>query len=68
MHLQPGPAEWRLGATRCTWPPAGAHLHAALGPRYANIATGAGSPDPEPGTLESLLTDFDYLAILNSAS
>ncbi|MFN8512750.1 MAG: erythromycin esterase family protein [Chloroflexia bacterium] len=63
QHLQrTQPIEWQLGPQHLVWWPAGAHLATLLGPRYAAIGSGVGtSPDngigqPEPGTLEALLT------------
>ncbi len=61
-HLRRGKAEWRWGANLWRWSPAGAHLDAILGPRYALIGSGVGVSDangigrPEPGTLEDPLT------------
>jgi erythromycin esterase len=61
-HLQLGQAEWQLGSDRSSWWPAGAHLKALLGPRYAVIGTGVGTSEangigePEVGTLEAHLT------------
>jgi erythromycin esterase-like protein len=60
-HLKRGQAHWQLGPHALTWWPAGAHLAAAHGPRYAVIGTGIGASDdngiarPEPGTLEARL-------------
>jgi erythromycin esterase len=62
MHLQYGQARWQLGDNALAWWPAGAHLGAILGPRYAVIGTGVGASasiglaPPEPGTLEARLT------------
>jgi erythromycin esterase-like protein len=63
QHLQRAhPVEWQLGPNHLAWWPAGAHLATMLGPRYAAIGSGLGvSADngigqPEPGTLEALLT------------
>ena len=61
-HLQRGKAEWQLGPHANSWWPAGAHLATLLGPRYAAIGSGLGVSaengigQPEPGTLEALLT------------
>ena len=61
-HLQRGAAHWQLGPHDLSWYPAGAHLAACLGDRYAVIGTGVGVSDengigrPEPGTLEARLT------------
>lgn len=61
-HLQRSPARWQLGPDLLTWWPAGAHMHALLGPRYALVGTAVGWSEPngigrpEPGTLEALLT------------
>jgi erythromycin esterase len=61
-HLQRSQAQWQLGPNSLQWWPAGAHLHAMLGPRYAVIASGLGACEtngigpPEAGTLEALLT------------
>lgn len=60
-HLQQQQVVWQLGPQRIAWWPAGAHLRAALGPRYAAIGSGLGESaangigQPEPGTLEALL-------------
>ena len=62
MHLQRGQARWQLGDNALAWWPAGAHLGAMLGPRYAVIGTGVGTSESiglapsEPGTLEARLT------------
>lgn len=61
-HLQRGPSRWTLGGEELIWWPAGAHLEATLGSCYAVIGTAVGVVDamgigqPEPGTLEALLT------------
>lgn len=61
-HLKCGKAEWQLGPDLLVWWPAGSHLHAMLGPRYAVIGSAVGVSDahgigpPEAGTLESRLT------------
>jgi erythromycin esterase-like protein len=61
-HLKRGQARWQLGPHALAWWPAGAHLAAMLGPRYAVIGSGVGMSDangigqPAPGTLEARLT------------
>jgi erythromycin esterase-like protein len=61
-HLRRGRAEWQLGPTLLTWWPAGAHLDAMFGPRYAVIGSAVGISEangigrPEAGTLEARLT------------
>jgi erythromycin esterase-like protein len=61
-HLKRGRAEWQLGPHALAWWPAGAHLHALLGRRYAVIGSGLGVSEPngigrpEAGTLEARLT------------
>jgi len=61
-HLQRGAAHWQLGPHDLSWCPAGAHLAACFGDRYAVIGTGVGLSDengigrPEPGTIEARLT------------
>jgi erythromycin esterase-like protein len=61
-HLKRGQATWQLGPHALAWWPAGAHLHATLGPRYAVIGAALGSSEangispPEPNTLEHHLT------------
>jgi erythromycin esterase len=61
-HLLRGSASWQFGAELLEWWPAGAHLGAMLGPRYAVIGMGVGTSEangiapPEPGTLEAHLT------------
>jgi erythromycin esterase-like protein len=68
-HLQRGQVRWQLGPHATAWWPAGAHLSALFGPRYASIGTGVGvSADngigqPEPGTLEALLTGSSAQAL-----
>lgn len=60
-HLRRGVSQWQLGPDLLSWWPAGAHLDALLGPRYAVIGTGVGESvangisRAEPGTLEALL-------------
>lgn len=61
-HLKRGQAQWQLGAELLAWWPAGAHLAATLGTRYAVIGSAVGVSDangiaaPEAGTLEARLT------------
>ncbi|MDD5556875.1 MAG: erythromycin esterase family protein [bacterium] len=61
-HLQRGMATMQLGPHSCAWWPAGAHLDAILGTRYAVIGSAVGVSAengigrPEEGTLEALLT------------
>ena len=61
-HLQRGKVRFMLGADLVTWWPAGAHLDATLGPRYAVVASALGASDdnnlgpPEAGTLEARFT------------
>jgi erythromycin esterase-like protein len=61
-HLQRGQVQWQLGPHLNRWWPAGAHLHEMFGARYAVIGSGVGVSEangigqPEPGTLEALLT------------
>lgn len=68
-HLKTGQAQWQLGPDLLTWWPAGAQLTATLGPRYAVIGAALGSSEangiaqPEPGTLEALLTAAQNQAI-----
>jgi erythromycin esterase-like protein len=60
-HLKRGMAEWQLGPDLIEWWPAGAHLAALLGPRYAVIGSAVGVSEengigePEAGTLEARL-------------
>jgi erythromycin esterase-like protein len=63
QHLQRAHRiEWQLGPHHLAWWPAGAHLATTLGPRYAVIGSGLGVSldngigQPEPGSLEALLT------------
>ena len=69
-HLQRGKDEWQLGPHLNRWWPAGAHLAAMLGPRYASVGTGLGvSADngigaPESGTLEASLMGSAGQALL----
>lgn len=60
-HLKRGQALWEWGANRWQWWPAGAHLSATLGAKYAVIGVGAGTSAashltlPDAGTLEAHL-------------
>lgn len=60
-HLQRGKAQWQLGADTLTWWPAGAHMKAMFGSRYAVIGTALGVSEvngigePLAGTLEARL-------------
>jgi erythromycin esterase len=61
-HLQRGKVHWQLGPHALAWWPAGAHLKEMFGARYMSIGSGLGVSEangigqPEPGTLEALLT------------
>jgi erythromycin esterase len=61
-HLQYGQARWQFGDEVYKWWPAGAHLHAIFGARYAVIGSAVAVSDdngisqPESGTLEARLT------------
>ncbi len=59
-HLQRHLARWASGTTRLEWCPAGVHLAARLGGRYAVVATaagqGAGLSAPSPDTPEGWLS------------
>ncbi len=61
-HLQRGKTEWQLGPDLNIWWPAGAHLNALFGARYAVIGSAVGVSEangigrPEAGTLENRLT------------
>jgi erythromycin esterase len=61
-HLQRGQAQMQAGTDVYTWWPAGSHLDAMLGPRYAVIGSAVGTSEangigqPEAGTLEARLT------------
>ncbi|HWB00040.1 MAG TPA: erythromycin esterase family protein, partial [Pirellulales bacterium] len=63
FHLQHSMARWQLGAEELAWWPAGAHLDAMLGQRYAVIGSAIGQSQrhginaPEPGTLEARVTN-----------
>ncbi len=69
QHVQRSQVEWQLGPHLNVWWPAGAHLNAIFGPRYAVIGTGLGVSEPngigqpEPGTLEALLTNLPEPAL-----
>ena len=69
-HLQRSKIEWQLGPHRNLWWPAGAHLAATFGPRYASVGTGLvvsadnGIGQPEPGTLEASLASSPGQALL----
>jgi erythromycin esterase-like protein len=60
-HLKRGQAVWDWGPSRFAWWPAGAHLSATMGSKYAVIGVGAGTSRasklgaPEAGTLEARL-------------
>ena len=60
-HLKRGQAGWQWGPTRIAWWPAGAHLAASMGSRYAVVGVGAGASaasrlaPPAAGTLEARL-------------
>jgi erythromycin esterase-like protein len=62
MHLQRGEAEMPAGPDTYRWWPAGAHLNAIFGPRYAVIGSAVGVSEangigqPEADTLEARLT------------
>jgi len=64
LHLQRGKVQWQLGPNVITWWPAGSHLNEMFGPRYVVIGSELGVSDahginqPEPGTLEALLTSL----------
>jgi erythromycin esterase len=61
-HLKLREAEWRWGDQRLAWLPAGHHVRATMGTAYQVVGIGAGTlaayglGEPEPGTLEALLT------------
>jgi erythromycin esterase-like protein len=63
-HLQRGKVQWQLGSHLNTWWPAGSHLNEMFGTRYVIIGSGVGVSEangidqPEPGTLEALLTSL----------
>lgn len=69
-HLQRSQIEWRLGPHLNAWWPVGAHLHTMLGPRYVAVGSALGVSEengiaqPEPGTLEALLTGLPDSAVL----
>jgi erythromycin esterase-like protein len=61
-HVQRGKSQWQLGAEVYTWWPVGSHLNEMYDQRYAVIGSVVGVSDidgigqPEPGTIEALLT------------
>ena len=61
-HLKRGMAQWQIGSDIHRWWPAGSHLEAMFGPRYAVIGSAVGVSEtngigqPEAGTIEALLT------------
>lgn len=59
-HLQRHTARWASGTMSLEWCPAGVHLAARMGERYAFVATaagqGAGLPVPPPDTPEGWLS------------
>jgi erythromycin esterase-like protein len=69
-HLQRSKLEWQLGPHLNLWWPAGAHLTATFGPRYAVVGTGLGVSayngigQPEPDTLEASLLGSPGQALL----
>ncbi len=68
-HLQCGKAQWQLGPHLNIWWPAGSHLKEIFGTRYVVIGSGLGVSEangigqPEPGTLEALLTSSPELVV-----
>lgn len=60
QHLQRHFSRWAFGTMHLEWCPAGVHLSARMGERYAFIATAAGQgaslPVPPPDTLEGWLS------------
>jgi erythromycin esterase-like protein len=68
-HVQRGMAQWQLGPKLNAWWPAGAHLDQIFGARYAVIGSGLGVSEdngigqPEPGTLEAMLTGLPEPAL-----
>lgn len=69
-HLGRSRIAWRYGPHPNRWWPAGAHLKELFGARYASIGSGVGTSEangigqPEPGTLEALLTSTPGQAVL----
>lgn len=69
-HVQRTKIEWQLGPHLNTWWPAGAHLREMLGSRYVVIGSALGVSEangiaqPEPGTLEALLTSLPDSGVL----
>ncbi len=61
-HLQRHTARWTSGTMHLEWCPAGVHLAARMGERYAFVATalgqGAGLPVPLPDTPEGWLSQL----------
>jgi erythromycin esterase len=61
-HVQRGKSQWQLGTDTYTWWSVGSHLNEMFGLRYAVIGSAVGASEsngigqPEPGTLEALLT------------
>jgi len=61
-HLQRGKSQWQLGTDIYTWWSVGSHLNEMFGQRYTVIGSAVGVSDingigqPEPGTIEALLT------------
>jgi erythromycin esterase len=68
-HLRRGKVEWQLGPNLIIWWPAGAHLDQMFGTRYVVVGSGLGVSEangidqPEPGTLEALLTSLPEPAL-----
>ena len=64
-HLQRHTARWTSGTMHLEWCPAGVHLAARMGERYAFVATalgqGAGLPTPSPDTPEGWLSQLSGL-------
>lgn len=69
-HLQRGKIHWQLGPHSTSWWSAGAHLNELFGAHYVSIGSGLGVSEangigqPEPGTLEALLTSLPESAVL----
>lgn len=69
-HLQRSQIEWQLGPHLNTWWPAGAHMSVILGSRYVVVGSALGVSEangvgqPEPGTLEALLTILPESGVL----
>jgi len=68
-HLQRGKVQWQLGSHVNTWWPAGSHFNEMFGTRYVIIGSGLGVSEangidqPEPDTLEALLTSLPEPAL-----